>query len=141
MDYKILIGKDTKDYFDALIQHNYNPSAETEARLNKVSEAISIERYSRQIKAEMNFAFLYGRDTLDFVKSISKEHALAFKEPPYYLTWDIKSDENDDYWEVAFVKGIFRYQIQIGAGYGGTEILEDNISHERVLELINVTQS
>jgi len=75
---------------------------------------------------------------LEFVKSISKEHFLVGQYKPYSFRWEVKADyDNDDYWVVRFRNGSFDYEKEVCGGYAGIEILEINISKERVLELLN----
>lgn len=140
-EYKMFMGKDTKDYFDAMLKAQYQPSEENTRKLDEIHEKVTIELTKSQLKKELEFVSLYGQHLLDFTKSISKPYYLATINSPFSLSWDIKTDyENDNYWEVVFRKGQFHYQLSISGGYGGHETLETNISADRVLELINSNQ-
>lgn len=80
---------------------------------------------------------MYGKELFDFVKSILKENFLYAKRSPYLLTWDVNSDEDDNYLDVCFYDGKFEYRKHICGGYAGVEVLESDISKERVIELIH----
>lgn len=135
-EYKILMGKDSMDYFEAQLKAIYQPSEENTKRLEEIHGKVSMELTKSQLKKELEFIELYGQDMLDFVKNFSKPYFLATVNSPFTISWDVKSDDNDDYWEVIFCKGKFDYRLSICGGYGGHETLEENISRERVLELI-----
>ncbi|HUM52926.1 MAG TPA: hypothetical protein PK431_13975 [Chitinophagales bacterium] len=135
-EYTMLVSKGFKDYFDAVLQDQFNPSEANKERLKQLQDENTASLIKSQQKAEIEFLGKYSKETLEFIRSISKEYFLVGS---YILHWGIKSDDNDDYWEVRFNDGQFEYVLSICGGYAGTEILERNLTFERVLELLNST--
>lgn len=136
-EYVLFGGKDQIDMINALLKHEFNPTENTKAEVDRISGIISEKVKRNQIEAEKVFVELYGEEILSFVKSISRENFLSAKSHPYCLSWEVKTDyDNDNYWVVNFSKGKFSYCLEAASGYGGIKILEDSISQERVLELI-----
>lgn len=137
-EYKMFMGKDSIDLFDALLKHQFRPTDQTKKTLDELQAKNHQRIVEMQIKAESDFISLYGQDIFDFVQGISKENFLATVSKPYSLSWEIKFDsDNDDYWSVGFFKGHFNYVKDICGGYGGRDILEANISIDRVKELLS----
>jgi hypothetical protein len=137
--YTMLGSKDFMDLFSATIKHEYAPTEETKKELERLDAKNISDLNEWQSKAEKEFISEYSQDLFEFIKSISKEYFLVGKSKPFGLSWNISSDENDNYFTVRFYKGKFDYVEDICGGYAGTEILEENISHERVLELLKST--
>lgn len=138
-EYKILVGKATMDMWDATIKNIVDPSDNNKKRLEKLHEENRKSLDAFQREAEIKFIGLYGEDTLAFIKRLkNREYFLVGSVGLISLSWDVKSDENDNYWTVSFYRGKFSYRLLIAGGYGGVETLEENISHERVLELLNI---
>lgn len=141
-EFKILMGKDQMDFMDALLQNQINPSEENKKRVDELSAENTRKIKEGHDKNANEFISEHGQELFDFVSSFSEENFLFTKNRPFYLTWFVADeeqaqDENDNYWKVTFYKGQFNYVKDICGGYAGTEILEENISQERVLELIN----
>lgn len=134
--YRIYAGLDGMEILNASIAYQYNPSEENKKRVDKISEKIKRESAKSQKVNEKRFIGRYGKDLLEFIRSISKDNFLLGANAIDYQYWGIKSDDDDDYWVITFNKGHFHYLKEISGGYAGTEILEANISQERVLELL-----
>lgn len=114
-------------------------SKEKTKRLNEINEEITKEILENHLFRKKIFIKEYGQEIFDFCESISKPTFLANKDYPYYLSWDCYSKENDDeddYRIVYFYKGVFKYCIKYAGGYGGENVEEENLSFERVKELI-----
>lgn len=140
-EYKMLMGKDQADMFDAMLKNNFNPTEESKKELERLQEENTVRLNDWQFKAEREFIKEHGQLMLDLVKSISKEYFLVAKSKPFYLSWTIKTDtENDDYYSVRFWKGKFDYILEECGGYAGTKVLEEDLSHVRIMELINDTK-
>lgn len=132
-EYTMLVSKDFKDYFDAVLQDQFNQNEANSARLKKMQDENTKRLNQSQEKAEIEFLSKYSKEMLEFIRSISKEYFLVGN---YILNWAVKNDDNDNYWEVRFNNVQFDYVLSICGGYAGTEILERNLSFERVLELL-----
>lgn len=136
-EYMMLVGKDFYDLFSAEVKHLYKPTNKTKKELDRLHEKNKNDLNEFQAKAEQEFILEYGEEILDFVKCISSEYFLVGKSKPFGLSWNISSDENDDYISIRFYKGKFDYVKDICGGYALTEILEADISFIRVIELLN----
>lgn len=136
-EFKIMMGKDSKDLMEAMFKHYFAPTEETKKRVDFLSAENSRKIKEGHDKNAIEFIAEHGQQLFDFVSSISKENFLFTKNKPFHLSWDIDSDEDDNYWQVSFYNGKFDYEKLVCGGYAGTETLEENISQERVLELIN----
>lgn len=136
-EYQILMGKDQLDLWNALIEHQYKPTKETEERLNILAASNEKRLIESQESAEKEFIMAHTQPMLELVKSISDKYFLVGQHSPFYLTWNISSDDSDNYYSVKFWKGRFDYVEDIAGGYGGTNTLEENISYWRLMELIN----
>lgn len=136
-EYQLVVGAEFMALWDALMKVQFNPSEENKAVLKKLEDENTKSLQLSQAKKEAEFVIEHDLSTLEFIRSISTGYFLVGKSVPFALTWDIKYDENDDYWEVSFYKGEFFYRKQICGGYAGTDILEKRISKERVMELLN----
>ena len=139
-EYVMYMGLEQKKMFDAVVAHQYKPTEETKATLDRLYAENEKRLIESQAKKEAEFIGLYGQELFDFVKGISeKEYFLVSKDKPFYLSWTVEDDsENEEYWAVRFINGSFSYANLSYSGYGETKVLEDNISQQRVLELINL---
>lgn len=136
-EYQMLMGKDSMNLFNAVLQQQYNPSEENKKRVDDLSAELSKTLEWAQKNAELSFIAEHGQELLDFVKAISKKNFLVGQTKPYSLSWEIKWDsDSDDYWVIRFWKGKFDYVKEICGGYAGAETLEENLSSERVMELL-----
>lgn len=142
-EFVILMGKDQKDYFEAALQHQINPTQESKSLLDKLSAENTQRLNKSQQQASEEFIFVHGKPLYEFIKSISKKYFLVGKYKPFHLSWDVKEEfneegdsENDNYRDVSFYNNQFNYRIQYCGGYAGSKIIEENISQQRIIELI-----
>ena len=136
-EYTILVSSDFKEYWDALISDSYNPTPESKAKLELFDAKNKAYLKEEQRKLQLQFIQEYDDTMYQFVSELMKsEYFLVGKSNPFHITWNLGSDDNDNYWTIRFYKGQFDYILEVCGGYGGTEILESNISKERVKELI-----
>lgn len=139
-EYKMLVSLDFNNLFNALIKDQYFPTEETKKELDRLSAENTASLIKTQNKNKEKFVKEYGEGVFYFIETISDKYFLVGKSEPFYLSWNFRSDENDDYWSIRFYKGEFEYVMDICGGYGGTEVLEKNISTERVLELLKTKE-
>lgn len=136
--YQMLASLDFKEYYDAMVADTYNSTPETRAKLNDCYAKNEAYLKTEQEKIRQQFINELGYDMYQFVAELMKsKYFLVGKTNPFRLEWNLGSDDNDDYWSIKFQKGRFDYVLDICGGYGGTQILEKDISKNRVLELIN----
>lgn len=139
-EYQIMTGSRQHAMWNALIEDLAHPSDASKGKLKQISEDNQKYYKAEQEKEEIRFVSMYGADMLAFVKHITKDFSLLGKSlSDYSLHWDVRTDtENDNYWTIRFYKGRFDYTLEIAGGYGGREILESDISKERVKELLKL---
>lgn len=138
-EYTILVGKSTHDLWNAMIKNMADPSEENKKQLELLENENTQRLEKWQKQGEAKFAELYGEEMLAFIKTLpNREYFLINDISLLSLNWDIKSDENDDYWYINFYKGEFSYRVSHAGGYAGVETLEKNITKERVRELLNI---
>lgn len=136
-EYTVLMGKEQMECFDAVLKAQYQPSKENSDRLAKLQTEATERLIKSQKEKEIVFIAEWGQELFDFIAKISKPYFLVGKDNNGAFTWEVSWDsDNDDYLQIQFYKGQFNYQRSICGGYGGTEKIEENISRERVLELL-----
>ncbi len=136
-EYKILMGKSSLNLWDAILAQQFNPSEENQKRLDDLHRQNSLAIMHGHQKNIPEFIELNGQDVYDFVCTIHPNSNFLFAlQSPFSLWWNVKDDENDDYWKIRLCKGQFDYTKEICGGYAGSEMIEENISQARVLELL-----
>jgi len=132
------VGADGKELLEAVIENEYKPTKKSEERLRAISDKITKQSNETILRNQKDFILLYGQDLFDFIISISNpKHTLWLGMYPHNFRWEVKWDsDTEDYWVIRFREGVFNYVIEECSGYAGVEILEKNISKERVLELL-----
>lgn len=112
---------------------------EDKTRLQEIYEEIDREMKASHCKSAEMFIEKYGQILYAFCDNISKDNYFLSNKDGNYLWWDAietgEADE-DDYFRVVLEKGVFSYIKDLCGGYAGKEILETNITTERVLELL-----
>lgn len=137
-EFKVFMGLDQMKYMNALLKHSAEPTEENKKSVEEAYKPILESLTKSQAKKVEEFVALYGQEMFDFVQSLSKGYFLVGKDAPFYLSFEVKADyDNDNYWMIKFKNGKFNYILDICGGYGGSEEIETNLSKERVLQLLN----
>src|SRR5690349_5283644 len=104
-EYKMLVGKETLEFFDAVLKAQYQPSKENTERLERLQRETDDRLIKSQKEKEIAFIDKYGQQLYDFVAKLSEPNFLVGKDINNSLFWEVKWDsDNDDYWDVYFYK-------------------------------------
>lgn len=135
--YYMNVGLDQFNLMTMQFEYSVNPTQELKAKMDTIYANISISQFRIRIRNESYFIKQYGIDLFSFVKSISDKDAFQ-KE---YMDWNIRTDyDSDDSYDITLHKGKFNYVLSSCGGYAGRTVLEENISRDRVVELLNSKQ-
>lgn len=133
----IFVGATGKELFELTLEMEMNPNDKAKARLAEIYKKIDKEAVENHNTKAEKFILEYGQVLYRFIERLeNKKNFLAYKDN-FYFSWEVKRDGNEDYWMIRFQKGKFNYILDIAGGYGGEELLEENISKEQVLKLLN----
>jgi hypothetical protein len=130
----IQTGRNGMEMVEATIAYSQDPSEQNKRRLDSIHNKMDTESSIINSRKEREFLLKWGSITTNFIKSLFPEEKYPFIKESFY--WNIKSDyDNEDHWQIRWREGKFRYEKLIASGYAGIEVLEDNLSFDRVLEL------
>lgn len=121
-------------HFNAQVAYQAFPTSENKLHLEKIQAEISARIKHNQIKRDGEFAEKWGIHLFNFLKNLGKE----IKDVTcmsWIVDYPVELDE-DEYVKVRFYKGKFDVLKDSGYGYGGNNILEEDISLGRVKELL-----
>lgn len=131
-DYIVYMGSDSLDYFNALMAYKYNPTKTNQERIDSLTKVMDNKARDILKEAKNKFIQLYGEDTYRFIKSIKGRKYTGLK---HIKSWDDPNNEDSSF-DIEFINGKFVYKYYMDGGYSGTKVLEDNLTIERVLQII-----
>lgn len=108
-------------------------------RLEEIYSEIDKETKESHWKNAALFIEKYGKELYAFCDNISNKDCFLSYTEGEYLWWNAietgEIDEDDDFL-IVLKKGVFSYVKSIAGGYAGKEVIEEDITKERVLELL-----
>lgn len=126
------ISLDQSEYMSATFSGDTKKLREIEAKWAKRSAEAQERNYAA-------FISTYGIQIYNQIAKLEAlrgkfENILSAKSEPFYFSWDISDeDDNQDYTQIQFWKGQFNIVRSYCAGYGGSKIIKENISHSASL--------
>lgn len=135
---KFHLSGDARRLFE--LANDHSPEAEIERK--QISEKWKLRRKERVDRMKIEFLKSYPESLLEFILSLPEgEDQLISGSDFHYFRWwlnKMKSDFDSDCesWYVIFNNGRFSFVYNGTCGWGDNEVLEANLSHDRVRELI-----
>lgn len=137
----INVGKECYDFLHAAIENEAVQSKDSREKLDAITNRICEGLKKSHVENSKKFIKLYGQEIYDFIDSAVKGRSWLISGHDkliHVAMWD--AEEQDDHYEIIFIKGKFYYRIAYCGGYAGFRTLKSGLTIEEVKELIKQHQ-
>lgn len=138
MSYRIYTGINGMELWESTIAHQFRPTEETKKRLDNIVNKINSEAIDRSEAIQDYFKNTYGEATASILCKMNKyKYFTGHIIKRALKNYMAKKLEEDDYIEIVFDRGRFDVNHVLAGGYGGSIIVEPDITLDRAELLID----